>query len=79
LWTRHHGRSLAARSIASVAAGGRSLGTDREGCELTRGKAVGMHEFDVQMEGLRVFGFGLAVERMPLQAGGRMRGESCGS
>jgi hypothetical protein len=38
-----------------------------------------MHELDVQMEGLRVFGFGLAVRRMPLQAGGRMRGESFGS
>jgi hypothetical protein len=66
-------------SIASVAAGGRSLGTDRERRELTRGKTVGMQELDVQMEGLRVFDFGLAVRRMPLQAGGRMRGESFGS
>jgi hypothetical protein len=58
---------------------GRSLGADRERRELTRGKTVGMHELDVQMECLRVFGFGLAVRRMPLQAGGRMRDESFGS
>jgi hypothetical protein len=78
-WTRHHGRSLAACSIASVEAGGRRLATDRERCELTRGKAVGMHELDVQMERLRVCGFWLAVRRMPLQTGGRMCGESFGS
>ena len=78
-WTRHRGRSLAARSIASVVAGGRSLGADRERREMTRGNAVGMHELDVQMERLRVYGFGLAVRRMPQQAGGRMRGESFGS
>ena len=69
-WTRHHGRSLAARSIASVVAGGRSLGADRERRELTRGKAVGMHELDVQMERLRVFGY--RARRAPdAIAGGR--------
>jgi hypothetical protein len=40
---------------------------------------MGMQELDVQMEGLGVCDFGLAVRRMPLQAGGRMRGESFGS
>jgi hypothetical protein len=70
--TRHDGRSLAARSIAAVVTGGRSLGADREGSELTRGKTVGMHELDVQMERLRVCGFWLAVRRMPLQTDGRM-------
>jgi hypothetical protein len=78
-WTRHHGRSLAARSIASVEADRRSFGTDRELRELTLGKAVGMHELDVQMKRLRIFSFGLAVDRMPLQTGGRRGGESFGS
>jgi hypothetical protein len=38
-----------------------------------------MHELDVQMERLRIFSFGLAVDRMPLQTGGRRGGESFGS
>jgi hypothetical protein len=69
------GRSLAARSIS---AGGRCLGASRERCELTRGNAMGMHELDVQVERLGIFGFGLAVHWMPLQADGRLRGESFG-
>lgn len=72
------GRSLAARSIATAVAGGRGLSASRERRELTRGKAVRVHELDVQMERLRIFGFGLPVRRMPLQADGRMRGESFG-
>jgi hypothetical protein len=39
---------------------------------------MGMHELDVQVERLGILGFGPAVRWMPLQAGGRLRGESFG-
>jgi hypothetical protein len=39
---------------------------------------VGVHELDVQVERLRILGFGLAARRMPLQADGRVHGEYFG-
>jgi hypothetical protein len=77
--TRHARRSLAAHPVAASVSGGSGLGAGRERRELTRWSTVGMHEFDVQMEGDRVVTLGLIVCRMPSQSSRGTGSETFGS